>query len=65
MLKITKKKSFTEKIQKNWNFLDFKSDPDPDQNEADPKHWITVILFYVNNFFFKTKRSTESEQIAL
>ena len=38
--------SFTEKIKKkNWNSFDIRSDPDPlflepdpDQNEADPKH---------------------------
>ena len=24
--------------EKNWNLLDFSADPDPHQNEADPKH---------------------------
>ena len=27
-----------KKVKKSCNFLDFRSDPDPDQNETDQKH---------------------------
>ena len=34
-------KPYTEKIkEKNWNLFDFRLDPDPHQNDTDPKHWI-------------------------
>ena len=44
--------------QKKWKFFDFRSDPDPHQNEVDPEHWkerqqpnhFASLAIY--NFFF-------------
>jgi len=34
---------YRKKLRKTiWNLFDFMSDPDPHQNEADPKHWCKV-----------------------
>ena len=50
----------SKKKLNNWYILDFRSDPDPYQNETDPKHWMKCILYtvqYKNNINIQCKNS--------